>query len=300
MMQQQGQPFSTARRSRSLVTMLSAAAGCALVVLLFASGGGRGTRGGAGNGGGSDNLLPGASGQADAGRVPVIIYVMSRCPDAQFCEGFLAPILAPLKGVVRLRAEYIVREAEDEAADDDAAAAAAGDKQGAGTKNATAPAFACMHGPQECAGNMAQLCLQKRMDEQIATGSLSADATVTSFLAFLNCGWKSPAAIGTAAGTRACLAAVGMTKGAEQDAVVACASGAEGAALLAASHAATSAAGATNSCTIDVAGRRRCVRDGGRFRDCAGGSEPADFARTICAALGDQERAAAAAAGVCK
>jgi hypothetical protein len=270
--QQQQSHISTARRSRLLMTFL---AGIALVVLLFAGGGGS-KDGGKSVDSGSTTSPPAvlatssSSSSSSSPRVPVTIFVMSRCPDAQFCETFLqSSVLEPLKGAVRLRAEYIVREEEATA----------------GTTATATKKLTCMHGEQECAGNRQQLCLQKRLDDRIAAGKLSADATVDVLLKFLTCGWRRPSEIGSEAGARSCLSEVGWANAEDQDDVLSCAKGAEGEALMAASHAATQAAGATNSCTINVNGKRRCVRDGGAFRECEGGSEPADFKKTICAAL---------------
>lgn len=276
-------PPHTARRSRVL---LSALAGVALVVLMLASGVGKQQQEQQETPAPSVAAADGPSASASP-RVPVTIYVMSLCPDAQFCETFLQPILAPLKSIVKLRAEYIVNGPPTAAKEEGSAAAAA------------AP-LTCKHGARECAGNRQQLCLQARLDERIAAGAASADATVDVLLKFLTCGWRDPGGIGTDEGARGCLAEAGWAAKAEQEGVLACAGGAEGEALLAASHAATTAAGATNSCTIDVAGKRRCVRDGGAFRECDQGSAPADFARTICGALPAEARKAAAAAGVCK
>lgn len=282
--QQQQSHISTARRSRLLMTFL---AGIALVVLLFAGGGGSKDGGKSVDRGSTATTSTPAvlatstpSSSSSSPRVPVTIFVMSRCPDAQFCETFLQPILEPLKGVVRLRAEYIVREEEEEAT------------------TPTKKKLTCMHGEQECAGNRQQLCLQKRLDGRIAAGKISADATVDVLLKFLTCGWRRPSEIGSEAGARSCLAEVGWTKAEDQDDVLACAKGPEGEALMAASHAATKAAGATNSCTINVSGKRRCVRDGGAFRECEGGSEPADFKRTVCEAL--KAAGGGTAAAVCK
>ena len=274
----QQQAPSTAKRSRLL---MSALAGVALVVLLFASRGGGTT--GAATADKSVVVAAAADGAAKPPRVPVTLFVMILCPDAQFCETFLEPVLTPLKSVISVRTEYIMREEEEE-------------EQQAGGGGSKNKKLVCMHGERECVGNKQQLCLQKRLDQRIGAGKLSADATVDVLLKFLTCGWRSPADIGTDKGARQCLAAIGWAAAADADDVLACASGAEGDALLAASHAATTAAGAKNSCTVFVDGRRRCVRDGGAFRDCEPGRTPADFKKSICAAL---PKGAAGAAAVC-
>jgi hypothetical protein len=47
---------------------------------------------------------------------------------------------------------------------------------------------------------------------------------------------------------------------------------------------ATAAAGIKTSCTLQVEGKTVCVRDGGKWKQCPGGSEAEDFHRTICEA----------------
>jgi hypothetical protein len=37
----------------------------------------------------------------------------------------------------------------------------------------------------------------------------------------------------------------------------------------------------TRSCTVRLAGKVRCIRDGGQWKDCKGGSEVADLVRDV-------------------
>lgn len=71
-----------------------------------------------------------ASGQS---LVPVNFYVMSKCPDWQVCATTFATSFAPVASIVDLNVDVIAKE----------------DASGA---------FTCMHGPQECTGNIQQLC----------------------------------------------------------------------------------------------------------------------------------------------
>lgn len=64
----------------------------------------------------------------------------------------------------------------------------------------------------------------------------------------------------------------------------ACVEGPEGASLLAASAATVQARSVVNSCTVAIGGKQRCVRDGGEWRDCPGGSGDGDFIASLCAA----------------
>ncbi len=55
----------------------------------------------------------------------------------------------------------------------------------------------------------------------------------------------------------------------------------EGITLFKASMERARLANITRSCTIQVSGKTRCIRDGGRWYDCEGGSTPAQLAATI-------------------
>ena len=151
--------------------------------------------------------------------------------------------------------------------------------------------FACKHGAPECAGNRQQLC---------AEAHIPASKSFGVFLSsFLLCQWDGNVTIGDPHGTRACLKRAGVGAGTIAE-VEACAKGAEGARLMAESAAAVAAREIVNSCTVFIGGRRRCVRDGGAWRDCPGGSGDADFARSVCEAFKEQtgrDAPACAAAG---
>jgi hypothetical protein len=53
--------------------------------------------------------------------------------------------------------------------------------------------------------------------------------------------------------------------GAPRQAMEACMDGPEGAALMAASAGVTASRGMQRSCTVAIAGKKRCIRDGGRW-----------------------------------
>eukprot|EP01013_Petalomonas_cantuscygni_P041957 TRINITY_DN75276_c0_g1_i1.p1 TRINITY_DN75276_c0_g1~~TRINITY_DN75276_c0_g1_i1.p1 ORF type:complete len:236 (+),score=21.57 TRINITY_DN75276_c0_g1_i1:135-842(+) len=71
---------------------------------------------------------------AAAGRPRVSLYVMSRCPDAANCETVLFEAINSVRNVSDLELIYI------------------------GNENSSGPQ--CLHGPEECIGNMEQLCVQ--------------------------------------------------------------------------------------------------------------------------------------------
>jgi len=76
---------------------------------------------------------------------------------------------------------------------------------------------------------------------------------------------------------------VGVT-GAPRTDIDDCISGPEGPALMRSSAAAVAARSVVNSCTVAIDGRQRCIRDGGQWRDCPGGSADDDFVESLCRA----------------
>ncbi|GAW05298.1 coiled-coil domain-containing protein 58 [Lentinula edodes] len=72
-------------------------------------------------------------------KVPVTLGVMSRCPDALLCENSMDAVLKKVGEKIDLKLVYIAKI------------------------NSSEPDFGatCMHGPEECAGNVQQLCAAK-------------------------------------------------------------------------------------------------------------------------------------------
>lgn len=68
--------------------------------------------------------------------VQVDFFVMSRCPDAAFCETLFLPYLLQLSSIVKFTLSFIASKS-------------------------SANEFQCMHGESECRGNKQQLCIQK-------------------------------------------------------------------------------------------------------------------------------------------
>jgi hypothetical protein len=73
-------------------------------------------------------------------KVPVTLGVMSQCPDALLCEALFDQVLKAkqIRDKVDLSLLYIAKYDEDD--------------------------ITCLHGPQECAGNIQQLCVKKYTD----------------------------------------------------------------------------------------------------------------------------------------
>ncbi|KAI8474858.1 MAG: hypothetical protein J3K34DRAFT_111189 [Monoraphidium minutum] len=190
----------------------------------------------------------GRAAAAPPGKVLLELFVMSHCPDARFCEVEIDKLLEKLHPIAHLRSHYIQKS------------------RGGGVT--------CPHGDAECLGNRMQLCVQEHTPPAHNRGWFSK---------FLVCMARPGADVASEAAVKACLDEVGAS-GAPRAAMDACIDGAQGAALMKRSADTTAARGVARSCTVAVEGQKRCVRDGGRWYDCPGGSSEAELAATICAA----------------
>ncbi|KAF5388307.1 hypothetical protein D9615_000404 [Tricholomella constricta] len=78
-------------------------------------------------------------------KVPVQLGVMSRCPDALLCENVFNEVLRKVSNKIQLSLVYVAKPADIVRLD------------------SSEPDFGvkCMHGPEECAGNVQQLCVAK-------------------------------------------------------------------------------------------------------------------------------------------
>jgi hypothetical protein len=73
------------------------------------------------------------------GKVQVDFFVMARCPDAQFCEQNFAEGIQAVASIIDLNLNYIANVS-------------------------STGAFTCRHGPDECTGDMQQLCVRESLD----------------------------------------------------------------------------------------------------------------------------------------
>jgi len=178
--------------------------------------------------------------------VPVELFVMSGCPDARFCEQAFLRLLANYTSTTLVRAEYIATE----------------DSTGAVT---------CKHGEGECKGNRNQLCLQAYVPKQ---------KSYPWFLQTVICLWESGMVLSLDA-LPPCMQKSRIPQDI-QSKVLSCASGDEGLKLERQSAAVVKARSVERSCTVYIGGERRCIRDGGTWYDCPGGSTDAEFINTIC------------------
>ncbi|KAG0237105.1 hypothetical protein BGW41_000273 [Actinomortierella wolfii] len=126
----------------------------------------------------------------------------------------------------------------------------------------------CMHGPTECAGNVQELCFKK----------YNPDYRVWFF--FVNAlNAFQPWRIGDIEYAREIAVKIGAAS--NFDAVARCAQSDEGHQLHVESVRHTLSHQISTSCTVFINNEKRCVIDGGVWRECPGGSSVDNFANTI-------------------
>eukprot|EP00879_Flechtneria_rotunda_P004508 GHRR01004763.1.p1 GENE.GHRR01004763.1~~GHRR01004763.1.p1 ORF type:complete len:241 (+),score=64.54 GHRR01004763.1:247-969(+) len=185
---------------------------------------------------------------ANDAKVDVDLFVMSKCPDAFYCEEVLGPVLADLKEDIALTMHYI------------------GQKQDDGS-------YTCKHGPEECDGNLQQLCVQLHSP---------IEQRYDWLYRFALCNNKEgKEAIGQITTAAKCLKEAGIPLGTAVQ-VLGCIVGPGHAALLQQELSHTAALGVGRSCTIQVESNTICVRDDEQWKDCPAGTTPDDFKEVIC------------------
>jgi hypothetical protein len=126
----------------------------------------------------------------------------------------------------------------------------------------------CMHGPEECLGDILELCAARLYPAPKV------------HLGFTMCLTRSYEKIPE----RALLEDCALEHGVDFEALNTCAVDRDGVLAvdaLRASFARSAAAGVSTSCTVRLDGRVRCVRDGGEWRDCEAGSTVEDLVADI-------------------
>ncbi|KAJ1018592.1 hypothetical protein NDA16_004874 [Ustilago loliicola] len=187
---------------------------------------------------------------------------MSRCPDALACEAAFDKVLDRVNAKTRLTMTYIGSIQNDKHS-----------KYGA----------SCMHGDQECAGNIQQLCVQDALNPVRAGEDfdLSPSAAQKRWWNFLQCqNYAGLSKIGDEELAQRCLRVVDGPAW-EKDGIAKCVHGKQGRKLLQNSIKASKHSNLTTSCTVVFEGGKKCVRDGGAWKNCDLGHEPADFINEI-------------------
>jgi hypothetical protein len=166
--------------------------------------------------------------------------------DARFCESHFNGFIKQLPSVASVRTEYIAK------------------------LNADGKTVTCMHGTRECTGNKLQMCLQAH---------IPADKTLAWYLDILKC--HAQGDVTQPKELQLCMKNAGVPDDVQQK-VVACAAGPEGDELLVQSAKIVKERDVLKSCTVYIAGRRRCIRDGGMWYGCPEGNTAGAFIKQIC------------------
>ncbi|KAI0939272.1 hypothetical protein AcV5_000737 [Taiwanofungus camphoratus] len=183
-------------------------------------------------------------------KVPVTLGVMSRCPDALLCESVFDHVLKRVGDKVDLSLSFI------------------------GAINSTEPDFGvtCKHGPEECAGNVHELCVMKY-------------APMFQFWEFVQCqNYQGSEKIGLPETALQCANTAKIDW--EPSGAGACAGldgsgkAAEGVKLLQNSVRKSKEMGIQKSCTILINGKQVCIHDE-TWKECENGHAPHDFIRQI-------------------
>jgi len=186
----------------------------------------------------------------DALRVPVILGVMSQCPDALLCETLFDKVIPRVAEKIDLSFAYVA------------------------TVNGSDPEFGvtCKHGRDECAGDVQQLCVAKY-------------TPMKAWWEFVMCqDYQGRARIGRSDVALRCArtakidwngSPVGQCAGSDGSGT-----GEEGVRLLRDSVHVASSLGITKSCTILINGEKVCVHDR-TWKNCENGHEIKDFINQI-------------------
>jgi len=183
-------------------------------------------------------------------KVPIQLGVMSRCPDAILCEAVFDEVLDRVGSKVDLSLTFLAK------------------------RNHSAPDWGvtCMHGPDECAGNVQELCAVKY-------------TPVEQWWAFVQCqNYQGRDKIGLPDTALSCARSAGIDW--EHSGAGKCAGldgsgkGKEGVELLQKSIMSAHQLEISKSCTVIISGQKVCVHDG-TWQECEDGHTVNDFVRQI-------------------
>lgn len=177
-------------------------------------------------------------------KVPLEAHIMSKCPDAKVClRELVLPTMQKVYDKVNFTLSFIGRATDNDG-------------------------VACLHGPEECLGNIIELCAQKLYPDpktylgftmcmtrdypHIPQRSLVEDCALEHAIDFSelnNCATKDDGAFG-----------VGMLRGSVRR---------------------SSEAGVSKSCTVRLNDEIYCIRDDGEWTDCPSGAGVNDLVIAI-------------------
>ncbi|KAH7395057.1 hypothetical protein DE146DRAFT_658978 [Phaeosphaeria sp. MPI-PUGE-AT-0046c] len=177
-------------------------------------------------------------------KVPLEVHIMSKCPDARDClKKLVVPAMSDVSDKVDFKLSFIGKLTDDDGVQ-------------------------CMHGQTECLGNILMLCAAAEYPDP------------KLHLGFSNCLINDYQEIPNKSLIEDCA----LEHGLDFDTLNDCMSkdtGAYGMGLLRDSVQHSSDVGVTTSCTVRLDKKVRCVYDDGEWKDCDGGSKPADLVHDI-------------------
>ncbi|CZR63487.1 uncharacterized protein PAC_13384 [Phialocephala subalpina] len=180
-------------------------------------------------------LFPPVQVLSEPALVPLEAHIMSKCPDAKDCLKMLVlPTMQRVIDKVNFTLSYIGTPTDNDGVD-------------------------CMHGPEECLGNIIELCASQ----------LYPDPKI--YLGFTMCMTRDYHDIPSKSLVEDCA----LEHGIDFDKLNECSiadNGGLGMGLLRDSIRRTKDAGVTKSCTVRLNENIYCVRDGGEWKDCPNGA----------------------------
>ncbi|KAF2459086.1 hypothetical protein BDY21DRAFT_282761 [Lineolata rhizophorae] len=178
-------------------------------------------------------------------KVPLEAHIMSKCPDAKDClQKLVLPTMANASDKIDFKLSFIGRTTDHD------------------------DGVECPHGQTECLGDIIELC----------AATLYPDPKI--YLGFAMCLTRDYSEIPQRSLVEDCALEHGIDFGKLND----CSSkddGAYGIRLLRESVERSNDLDVHISCTVRLADKVRCVRDGGQWKDCDDGAEPEDLIRDV-------------------
>ena len=175
--------------------------------------------------------------------VPLEAHIMSKCPDARDC---LVDLIVPAMQEVEHEVDFQLSFIGSMGSDDN---------------------VHCMHGPDECLGNIISLCAQQVFPKDAKRS-----------LGFSTCMIRDYQEIPQRELVEHC----SLEHGISFDDINQCASDeGRGTGLLEDSIKRSQEVEVTKSCTVRLADQIWCIRDGGEWKDCPFGSKPADLVQAV-------------------
>ena len=180
---------------------------------------------------------------SNTNKVPLEAHIMSKCPDARDClVELVVPAMEQVVDKVDFKLSYIGTIGKDDN-------------------------VKCMHGQTECLGNMMMLCAAQLYPNDVKISLGFSTCLAMSFQ-------RIP--------QRDLVEGCALEHGVDFEKLNGCISEEGlGLGLLESSILRSKDAGVTKSCTVRVNGEKWCIRDGGAWKECAGGHEVSDLVAEV-------------------